>query len=541
MAAALVEGCMVGQSTAMSGKSGMGPSRLGVKFAALWGCLVLAKLWFAAYLPLFGDEAFYAWEALHPAWAYSDLPGGTAALIALGTGTAGDTAFGLRWPFIVLGAALPWLVVRIALRVASPQQAWRAGLLSLPLPLLLPMGVMGLPDAPLTFAALVALDACVGLLRRVSVGLCLQLGLALALGALSHYRFAPLLMAGVLGLWAAGGLTLLRNPAVLAALVVGAAAWWPLVNYNLGADAAGLRFHLLERHPWAFQARGLLQPLAQAIVTTPVMYVGLLLAAFAIIRQRFAGMRSSQAACWDDVQRGQHLLAVAGAALVLLYAVLAPFADRARFSLHWPLPAYLALMPLVPLWLDARGSRWLERWALALGWLGTLLLAALMLIPSVPSWAARSAGTALYADNLLGWPEAADALRPLVKPGDALVADNFMLAAQLSFALDRRPVVYSLDHWNNHKHGRAAQLALWGYDEAGMATLKPGTRAWLMFEVEETPENQREAWVERTCRWFKPTGARVVVQGPGDGKRFWLMPAVRDSAGCVGLVPASPQ
>jgi 4-amino-4-deoxy-L-arabinose transferase-like glycosyltransferase len=532
---------MVVQSTAMDVESGTGPSRLGVKFAALWGCTLLVKLGFAVFLPLFGDEAFYAWEALHPAWAYSDLPGGTAAIIAMGTGITGDTAFGLRWPFVAMAALLPWLVVRMARRVASPEQAWRAGLWSLPLPLLLPMGVMGLPDAPLTLAALLALDACVGLLRRVSWALCAQLALALALGAFSHYRFAPLLVAGCLGLWAAGGLPLLRHPRVLAALALGAAAWWPLLDYNLGADAAGLKFQLLERHPWAFQARGLLQPLAQAIVTTPVLYGALLVAGFAVLRERFGSRALMPAASGIEAQRGRHLLAVAGAALVLMYAALAPFADRARFSLHWPLPAYLALMPLVPLWIDSQSRRWVEVWSFALAWLGTLLLAALMLIPSVPSWAARSAGTPLYADNLLGWSEAAEALRPRLQAGDALVADNFMLAAQLSFALDRRPVVFTLDHWNNHKHGRAAQLAAWGYDEAGISRIKPGTRAWLMFEVEETPESEREPWVARTCAWFRPVGPRVVVQGPGDGKRFWLMPAVRDSVGCAGLVGGPPQ
>ena len=45
--------------------------------------------------------------------------------------------------------------------------------------------------------------------------------------------------------------------------------------------------------------------------------------------------------------------------------------------------------------------------------------------------------------------------------GSRVVADNFMLGAQLSLALDRRDIQV-LEHPLNAKHGRAAQLAEWG-------------------------------------------------------------------------------
>ena len=56
----------------------MDPSSLRVKFIAVWAALLLAKLWLAASLLPFGDEAFYALESRQLAWAYSDLPGMTA-------------------------------------------------------------------------------------------------------------------------------------------------------------------------------------------------------------------------------------------------------------------------------------------------------------------------------------------------------------------------------------------------------------------------------------------------------------------------------
>ena len=543
-----------------------------VKFLVAWALMLALKLAFATSMPLFGDEAFYAWAALHPAWAYSDLPGGTAGLIGLGTALLGDSYLGVRIGSVAVGAALPWLVIRLARRVAEagggdPDNAWRAGLWSLPIPLLLPLGVLALPDALLTFAALLALDACAGLLQhdlrhresawraalRGDATLHLQLAVALALGALAHYRFGPLIVVGAIAFLACGGLRHWRSPGLWLALILGALAWLPLVHFNLGVDSAGLRFQLVERHPWQFHAEGLGQPLLQAIITTPLLYALMLWALISSAGSR--GSRTGDARASDDGHGALpvlRFLAFAGLGLWLFYALLAPFVDRARFSLHWPLPAYLVAAALLPTALDAsRGlARRLAPWAAALAWAATALIAALMAVPASPQLAARSAGTAIHPDNFLGWREIAAAVGPRIGPGDALVADHFMLAAQLSFELDRRPDVFVLDHWNNTKHGRAAQLALWGYDEAGIAGIAPGTRAWIAFEVGETPERDRAEWVARVCRWFEDVRFVEAVDGPGGGKRFWLYRGVRagvtrreadagvaEAAGCGASLP----
>lgn len=522
-------------------ESGTTASPTRVKFLVVWGLLLAAKLLIAATMPLFGDEAWYSWAGLHPALAYSDLPGGTAALTVLGTALAGDTVFGVRLGFVLFGAALPWLVLRLARRLGHEDDAWRAALWSLPIPLLLPMGVMALPDVLLTFAALLALDACAGLLPRGSamtadtavstagrgpssmalppapMALYVQLGAALAIGALVHYRFVPLMAVGAVAFFACGGARRLREPGLWAALAIGALAWWPVLAYNLAADAAGLRFQLIERHPWAFHAEGFAQPLLQAIITTPLLY-GLL--AWALWR------------AWKILPAPlPRYLVLAAAGLWLFYALLAPLVDRARFSLHWPIPAYLVAVALLPAMLrQSQGfARRLAPWAAGLAAAATLLMLALFAVPASPTLAARSAGSALYPDNFVGWREMAGALRPRMQDGDALVADHFMLAAQLSFELDRRVQVFVLDHWNNHKHGRAAQLAQWGYDETGIAGIAAGTPAWIAFETGETPEADRAAWVNRLCRWFDAVELVAVVDGPGGGKRFWLYRGVRHS------------
>jgi len=312
-------------------ESGTADSYARVKFIALWALLLAFKLAFAASMPLFGDEAFYAWEARHPAWAYSDLPGGTAAAVGLGSalldGVPLPRELGVRLVFLLAGAAIPWLVVRIARRLGTPAQAWRAGLWSLPIPLLMPMGVMALPDALMTLAALLALDACAGLLHDDEAPRgrwYAQFAAALALGALTHYRFGPILLVGAIAFFAAGGWRRRGDLGLWLALLVGAVAWWPILQFNLEMQGAGLHFQLVERHPWHFDAKGLLQPLLQAVITTPVLYV---LFGWAL----WVNRRATPPAL--------RFVALAGGGLWLLYALLAPFVDKARFSLHWPIPA----------------------------------------------------------------------------------------------------------------------------------------------------------------------------------------------------------
>lgn len=513
----------MGVATAGTGfESRTADSSARVKFIALWALLLVAKLAFAATMPLFGDEAFYAWEALHPAWAYSDLPGATAAAVGLGMRLIDllplPAELGVRLLFLLAGAATPWVVVRIARRLATNEQAWRAGLWSLPIPLLMPMGVMALPDALMTLAALLALDACAGLLRDDDErrgAMYLQFAIALALGALTHYRFGPILLVGAIAFFAAGGWRRRGDLGLWLALLVGAAAWWPILQFNLDAQGAGLHFQLVERHPWHFDAEGLLQPLLQAVITTPLLYM---LFGWALWTNRRA------------TSPALRFVALAGGGLWLLYALLAPFVDKARFSLHWPVPAYLLAATMLPVALDAAKARWPARlapWAAGMATAATALMLGGFVLPSSPALAARAAGTALYPDNFVGWDEIAGALRPRLADGEVVVADHFMLAAQLSFSLGGRAEVFVLDHWNNHKHGRAPQIRLWGYDEAALSRLAPGTRAWLAFEVAETPERDHASWVARPCRWFEAVEYVATVEGPGGGKRFWLYRGVR--------------
>lgn len=201
------------------------------------------KAWLVATLAPFTDEAFYWLESRHPAWGYSDLPPLTAWLIRGGEAVAGHGVIGMRWPFLVLGAALPWIVVRFAREAFDPRIGWQAGLLCLLLPLAGTLGVLAVPDVPLTVAIMLAVLALLRVTARDRLRDWLLLGGALALAWATHYRAAmPMLVGLLFALAAPRGRALWRRPGLWLALAVAALGLVPLAISNWHQHGAGLAF-----------------------------------------------------------------------------------------------------------------------------------------------------------------------------------------------------------------------------------------------------------------------------------------------------------
>jgi 4-amino-4-deoxy-L-arabinose transferase-like glycosyltransferase len=494
----------------------MTPGSTAVKFAVAWAVVLVAKLALACCLPLFGDEAFYWQEGQHLAWAYSDLPGLTAWLARLGVEVGGTNLLGLRWPFLLVGAAVPWVAVRIARREWGEAAGWQAGLLVLAVPLSGWLGTLALPDAPLVLASLLALDAVGALLRRVEAGALAELALALAIGALTHYRFAPAVLAGLLGLLLLPrGRALLRNPMVWVPLAIGALAWLPVLWWNRTHGGSGLTFQLLDRHPWAPHAGGLGWPLVQAAAVTPALFV----LALATARQLLLRRKRDR----DDVA-GVFL----GVAVVSVfgYFVLSFFADTERVSFHWPLAGWLALLCAAPP-VFAAWPRWVRRatWGLAIA--GHAVLLAALVAFATPSLRARLADTTIYPDNFAGWTEIGAAVRDELatrSPGARVVADNFMLGAQLGFATNDADIPV-LDHPLNHKHGRAAQLQAWALQRDRL----PDAPILLVVEDTARPLKARLAGYHELCDRTDALPPPRVVNVDHGRKRFLMfeLPAGR--------------
>ncbi|WP_374601638.1 ArnT family glycosyltransferase [Arenimonas sp.] len=490
-----------------------------VKFLLLWTLLLLAKLVLAATLQPFGDEAFYAWEGRHPAWVYSDLPGLTAWIAWLGAQVGGPGVFALRLPFVLLGALLPWLVVRITRRWFGAEAGWQAGLLALLMPLGGLMGLLALPDVPMLVAALLCLDAFAALMRRVTAGALVQLALALAMGAFAHYRFALVVLAGAVGLACSpAGRALLRHPGLWLALAVGALAWTPVLAWNFSNAGAGLGFQFVDRHPWQPQWRGLWWPLVQLLLLTPPLAWLL----FGSLVECWRRRRDPEPA-WGFML-GLGLVAVPG------YFVLGFFADAERVTFHWPLAGWLALCCVAPPVL-ARWRPGSRRLLHALAAAGLALVLAYLAVLAVPAGRTWLAGSSAYADNFSGWDEVAATVRRDLQdmpPGTVLVADNFMLAAQLRLALGRDDVRV-LPHPLNDKHGRAVQLGAWG-------VLDQGARDWdgrpVLLVVEDTARPLRlrlDGYRELCWRAGGLPAARVLNVDHGR-KRFLRFALARDAA-----------
>ncbi|HET7843547.1 MAG TPA: glycosyltransferase family 39 protein, partial [Xanthomonadales bacterium] len=412
------------------------------------------------------------------------------------------------------------LVARIAARELGAADGARAGMLALAMPVAGSLGVLALPDVPMTFAALLCIDAAARALRRVDAGVALELALGLAIGALAHYRYAAVVGIGFLVLLALPrGRAALRDPRILAALAVGALAWAPLVAWNVAHANEGLRFQLVERHPWAFHGDAWRFVVVQAVLATPLLFVAALAAGRRFLR---AGAPATS-----------RFLAAFGIAFVLAFFVLGFFADRERTSFHWPLPGLLALVALAPAVL-ATWPRWLATATFALAALGSVAMLVLYGALAFGAW--NAFGGKWYPENFVGWHALArevDATLATMPPDTIVVAGDFKVAATLAF-LRGEPGIRVLDHPLNRHHGRAPQLALWGATAESRAGL--GAHPVLLLE---SPSHVRlselHARMDSLCAWAGALPRPQVLDVDGGRKRFWLfaLPAARPAGACV--------
>lgn len=492
-------------------------------FLIAFAVLLAAKIAVAASLSPFGDEAFYWQESRHPAWGYSDLPPLTAWMIRLGETLAGHGVFGMRWPFLLVGSLLPWLVVAFARRAFDARAGWQAGLLCLALPLAGSLGVLALPDAPLTVASMLALLALLRAMQDDRLGDWLLLGLALAACWLTHYRAVMPMLAGLLLFVATPrGRLQWRRQGFWLALAISLAGLVPLAISNWQQRGAGVAFQLVERNPWEFHADALVQPLEQAVACTPLLYGLLLWAAWRSWRRR------SEGTPWD-------VIAIASLCFLVLYFALGLFADDLRFRAHWPLPGYLPLLGALPALLR---PYWQRRWvrtlviaSLALAGVGLWSGLGYLTLAASHNGANALAGAKVFPARFVGWKESGAAARELLQKQDAvLVADNFMLAAELDFQLDGAVPVYVLDSPLNTKHGRAPQLAVWERDESALRRRHAGQAMLLAVDETALRIRERSDWLGTLCQR---------IDEPRPLRRLDLFEGRRRVAFYAGRVPAA--
>jgi 4-amino-4-deoxy-L-arabinose transferase-like glycosyltransferase len=418
------------------------------------GAGLLVRLFFAALIPLFGDEAYY-WEwSRRLAAGYFDHPPGIAVLVRGGTMLFGAVPLGVRFLPVASGLIAALATAGIAHRLAGDRGALRAALVITCMPLAAAGLVLATPDAPLLATVSLGVYGVVRAIQspsgsRASLGWWCASGVALGLAFSSKYTSILMPVGVTVAILARRSLRVrLREPGPYLACVIATLIFLPVLRWNAAHDWVSFGFQV--HHGLATPVRrDLLAPLkrlgdmigGQAGLVSPVLFV---LCGMAVVR----GLRraSSDAA---------FTLATIAAFSFLFFCY---SATRQRVEANWPAPAYIAAIPLLA---AVDGSVRLERWLRGGIWLAAALSAMIYLhaafeilpLPPRKDPLARAAG----------WGELANALGAAARRAAStdrvptwLAADRYQDASELAFHLPHHPTTFSLN-----LSGRSNQFDLW--------------------------------------------------------------------------------
>ncbi|MDE0478079.1 MAG: glycosyltransferase family 39 protein [Gammaproteobacteria bacterium] len=462
--------------------------------AAACGLLLIVKVWLASRLDLYSDEIFYWLASTMPAPAYSDLPFVTALLAGLGSALDPGNPLATRALFLAGGSCLPAVVYWVSLPFAGRRDALQAALLSICIPLGGFLGLLAVPDVPMLLCGLIGLGFLDRALRTDGIGHWLAAGAFMALGLCTHYRFVLFPAAAMLYLllhrrdvW--------RNGGFLLAAGIAAIGLFPILWANLPGNMGSASFYFVERHPWQFNAEGLLQVPMQILIVTPPLYALLLYSAWLMFKRRDTHV---------------NLLLWVAVPHLLVYALFAPWSDANSTTEHWPLPGYFPLLVFAPEALR-RTQAWLARRltgaALAAGAIPAIGFAgALIALAGIgsQSWQTQLqpfVGAGVLSEKMAGWEEFAEHTGQLLREDfdgqPVTVTDNYYTAAQLQFA-EVAAGAYTLDMDKAVRDGRFRQFELWGRT-GEFVRLRPGEPMLFITEDSALDVEQKHELMSRAC------------------------------------------
>src|SRR5690554_2030493 len=129
--------------------------------------LLVGRFFLATSLELFGDEAFYWMESKTLALAYSDQPLITALIVKISTlFSTNPSTLVLRSLFLLIGTLTPFACFYAAKPLTGTKNALYVAIACLALPLIATLGVLALPDVPLTVISIFAFGLLIRALQH---------------------------------------------------------------------------------------------------------------------------------------------------------------------------------------------------------------------------------------------------------------------------------------------------------------------------------------------------------------------------------------
>lgn len=300
---------------------------------ALIGCSLMLRWLYLGQAELIFDEMYYWTYTLHPALSYLDHPPLTAWLVWLGSALFGDNAFGVRAATLLLGPAAVVFAYLLTRDLYDKTRGLLGAMLVAVVPAWLATGFLMTTDAAATTAWLAALYFLQRALVQDRAGSWIGAGVAIGIGALSKYTVAFLGPAVLVFM-------LLHRPARrhLAAwqawvgAVVALALFSPVLVWNFQNDWASFAFQSTRRIAEETTASAHWLPVHTIVALAPLAgFVALYLLGPAHKRL-----------CPDDASR-RFMLSMA----LVPMAIIAAFGLFTETKVHWIVPAWLGLLPMI--------------------------------------------------------------------------------------------------------------------------------------------------------------------------------------------------
>jgi dolichol-phosphate mannosyltransferase len=297
------------------------------------GGITLLRLFLAAALPLFPEEAYHWCYARHPALSYYDHPPMIAWAISLGRMLFGDHTLGVRILPLLLSTGTTILLARLALRLYGERAAlWTVLLMGME-PIVFVATGAGFPDSPMLFFWTLALSSIHRSLETGRGAWWLAAGAALGAAMLSKYT-ACFLTLGILGYLATSPRHRfwLASPWPYLAGVLSLLVFAPVLIWNATHDWASFKFQSVSRFE---EVRGLRIRSGFTFLLGQWLGILPLTLPLAIVALK----KAFRSARWED----RYLFWIFAPMFAFFFAL----SWTRSIHLLWPLPAYMGLTVLM--------------------------------------------------------------------------------------------------------------------------------------------------------------------------------------------------